>query len=247
MTYGAEAAHTRGPAHAQRRAWAVRVWAHRHRIRLSLLGVAGMLALVAGAGVGVGTGFAAGDPTGGEVAAIPVATPVVDAQADVSAGVLQDPSRSAEFSSMTDATPVRLRIPSIGVDTSLESLGLGAQEELLPPADFDRAGWFVGGTVPGDVGPAIIAGHVDSPTAPAVFLRIGELARGDEVVVDLSNGTSVAFSVTETVQTPKATFPTSDVYGPTPRAELRLITCSGGFDDGTGHYLDNLVVFATRA
>lgn len=242
MSSPAVALHTRGPAHAQRRAWALRVWAHRHRIRLAILGASGALAVVAGAGAGVAAGLAAG-----EVGAPPVASAAVDAQVDMSTGALQDPSRASEFASVTDAVPVRLRIPSIGVDTSLESLGLGAQDELLPPVDFDRAGWFAQGTVPGDIGPSIIAGHVDSPSAPAVFLRIGELSPGDEIVVDLSDGQTVAFSVTATTQTPKAAFPTSDVYGPTPRAELRLITCSGSFDDGTGHYLDNLVVFATRA
>ncbi|WP_222115689.1 class F sortase [Microbacterium sp. SLBN-146] len=236
----------RGPAHAQRRAWALRVWVQRHRIRLALYGAAGALALLAGMGVGVTTAGSFGETAGRDGAAPPAAPSEAAGPVEVSAGALQDPSRASEFASATDAEPVRLSIPSIGVDTALESLGLGAGNELLPPVDFDRAGWFAEGTVPGDVGPSIIAGHVDSPSAPAVFLRIGELAPGDEVVVDLSNGESVAFTVTGTMQTPKAAFPTSDVYGPTPRADLRLITCSGSFDDGTGHYLDNVVVFATR-
>ena len=94
------------------------------------------------------------------------------------------------------ARPVRLRIPSIGVDTTLVRLGVDASGALVPPQDFGRAGWFPGSPVPGDVGPAVIAGHVDSYRGPAVFFRLRNLAPGDEVVVDSADGTHARFTVT---------------------------------------------------
>jgi sortase (surface protein transpeptidase) len=142
------------------------------------------------------------------------------------------------------AEPVRLRIPAIGVDTALVTLGVDADGALVPPAAFDRAGWFPGGPAPGDVGPAVLAGHVDSRTGPAVFWRLGDLRPGDEVAVDRADGTAVRFTVTGVTRSPKADFPTEAVYGATPRAELRLVTCGGEFDRSRRSYTDNVVVFA---
>jgi sortase (surface protein transpeptidase) len=156
------------------------------------------------------------------------------APAPVVAATVSDPA----------AEPVRLRIPAIGVDTALVPLGVDADGALVPPAAFDRAGWFAGGPNPGDVGPAVLAGHVDSRTGPAVFWRLRDLRPGDEVVVDRADGTAVRFAVTGTARSPKADFPTEAVYGPTPRAELRLVTCGGDFDRSRRSYTDNLVVFA---
>ncbi len=147
----------------------------------------------------------------------------------------------------TDAvapSPVRVRIPALGLVSDLERLGLGPDGALLPPADFARAGWFTGSPVPGDVGPAVIAGHVDSFEGPAVFSGIRDLAPGDEVLVDLTDGTTVRFAVVAADRYPKDRFPTDVVYGPTPRAELRLITCGGEFDADRRSYRDNVVVSA---
>lgn len=159
-----------------------------------------------------------------------------------SAGGLQDPSAPAEV--RTDAVPTRVQIPAIGLDSALEDLALGADGRLSAPVDYDLAGWYAGGVVPGEVGPAIIAGHVDSPTAPAVFAEIGTLTTGDEIIVSLSDGSTRTFSVSGTTQSAKAEFPTASVYSNVPTPELRLITCGGAFDASTGHYLDNLIVFA---
>jgi sortase (surface protein transpeptidase) len=144
----------------------------------------------------------------------------------------------------TAAAPVRVRVPAIGVDSELLRLGTDAAGVLLPPDDPDRAGWFTGGAVPGDVGPAVVAGHVDSVEGPAVFARLRELAPGDEVVVDRADGTTARFTVTGVGRYPKDDFPTEAVYGPTPRAELRLVTCGGDFDRSRRSYEDNVVVFA---
>ena len=160
------------------------------------------------------------------------------------AGSFQDPAAPSYTPPPAGATPERVQIPSIGVDSGLEDLGLGAAGELDPPQAWESAGWYRDGTVPGAVGPAVIAGHVDSGSGPAVFVDLAKLAVGDEVQVTLSTGTVETFRVTGSERTPKATFPTSDVYGSTPTPSLRLITCDGTFDRSTGHYVDNLIVFA---
>jgi hypothetical protein len=143
--------------------------------------------------------------------------------------------------------PVHVMIPALGVSSDLERLGVRADGTLSPPTDFERAGWFSGGVEPGQPGPAVIAGHVDSRSGPAVFHALGDLARGDAIEVTRADGSTVAFRVTEVAEHPKTAFPTEAVYGPVAGPELRLITCSGPFDEGTGHYVDNLVVFATLA
>ena len=140
--------------------------------------------------------------------------------------------------------PVRVRIPAIGVDSPLAVLVVDDAGALVPPDDFARAGWFAAGTVPGDVGPSVIAGHVDSRDGPAVFFRLSELAPGDEILVERADGTTVRFTVSRTDRYPKDAFPTADIYGPTPRAELRLITCGGEFDADQRSYRDNVVVTA---
>jgi sortase (surface protein transpeptidase) len=160
------------------------------------------------------------------------------------AGSFQDPAAPSSTAPPAGATPERVRIPAIGVDSGLEDLGLGAAGELDPPRAWESAGWYRDGTVPGAVGPAVIAGHVDSGSGPAVFVDLAELAPGDEVEVTLSTGAVETFRVTGSERTPKTTFPTSDVYGATPTPSLRLITCDGTFDRSTGHYVDNLIVFA---
>ena len=142
------------------------------------------------------------------------------------------------------AVPTRVRVPAIGVDSSLVDLGLDAAGALEAPADFALAGWYADGPVPGDVGPAVVAGHVDSHRGPAVFFRLDELVPGDEVLVDRSDGTTARFLVTRVERHPKTAFPTDAVYGPTADAQLRLVTCGGDFDRSARSYEDNVVVFA---
>ena len=142
------------------------------------------------------------------------------------------------------AEPVRVRVPGIGVDSRLERLGIDPTGALETPADYAAAGWFDGGPAPGDVGPAVLAGHVDSTDGPAVFWRLRELAPGDEVLVDRADGTTARFTVTRVERHPKDAFPTEAVYGPTPDAQLRLVTCGGEFDRSVRSYRDNVVVFA---
>jgi Sortase domain len=143
--------------------------------------------------------------------------------------------------------PVRLAIPAIGVATPLVRLGRERDGSMQVPVDFARAGWFAQGPAPGQVGPAVIAGHVDSRTGPAVFFRLRELRPGDTVRVELADGARLKFVVEQARSFPKATFPTAEVFGPAPWAALRLVTCGGDFDRARGSYRDNLVVFARLA
>jgi sortase (surface protein transpeptidase) len=145
------------------------------------------------------------------------------------------------------AAPVRLRIPSIDVDTDLEALERGQDNSIEVPRQPSSAGWWAGGSRPGQVGPAVILGHVDSKTGPAVFYRLHELAVGDEILVDRADQTTVRFLVSSLASYPKSEFPSELVYYPTVRPELRLVTCGGPLDGSTRHYRDNLVAFATQA
>lgn len=139
--------------------------------------------------------------------------------------------------------PTRLRITKIDVDSTLQSLHLDAQGALEAPTDFGKAGWYADGTVPGEPGPAVIAGHVDSKFGRAVFYRLKELRPGDVIEVQ-SAAKWLVFRVTEVDAYAKDRFPTAAVYGPTPDAQLRLITCGGTFDRSVKSYVDNLVVYA---
>jgi hypothetical protein len=142
--------------------------------------------------------------------------------------------------------PVRLDIPSIGVHTStFVDLGRGRDGSIEVPQNFAAAGFYTLGPTPGQFGPAVIAGHVDSHQGPAVFYRLGALKAGATVSVGRRDGTTARFVVDKVAAYPKAQFPTTEVYGnTTSRAELRLITCGGSFDDRSGHYVDNVVAFA---
>jgi sortase (surface protein transpeptidase) len=144
------------------------------------------------------------------------------------------------------ARPLSLTIPLIGVKTELITLGLTAGGAIQVPYSTAVAGWYTGSPRPGGIGPAIIVGHIDSQTGPGVFYRLPELRAGDRVYVRRADGTTVEFRVTSVQSYLKDQFPNQTVYGPTPDAELRLITCGGAFDYATGHYLSNIVVFATE-
>lgn len=144
------------------------------------------------------------------------------------------------------STPVRLSVPALGVDSSLITVGNTSSGEVAVPAgaDVDRAAWFTGSPTPGQVGPAVVVGHVDNDHAPSVFYRLGALRVGDVAVVRRADGRDAAFTVYRAERVAKDAFPTTQVYGNTPGPELRLITCGGSFDDASGHYRDNIVVFA---
>lgn len=99
--------------------------------------------------------------------------------------------------------------------------------------------------MPGQLGPAVIEGHVDSAAAgPSVFFRLGAPGPGDQAEVLRADGTTAVFTVNAVRRYPKDRFPTEGVYGSTNHAALGLITCGGPFDRTSGHYRDNIVTFA---
>ena len=140
--------------------------------------------------------------------------------------------------------PVAVEIPSIGVSSRLVRLGLNPDGTMEVPRDYGLAGWFTGGAMPGQDGPAVISGHVDSKSGPAVFYRLRELRPGDTIRVRRADGRWLAFEVTGSARYAKAAFPTDAVFGPVTGPVLRVITCGGDFDRSSGHYLDNVVVTA---
>jgi sortase (surface protein transpeptidase) len=143
--------------------------------------------------------------------------------------------------------PVSLTIPVIGVRTNLIHLGLTSSGALQVPGTTTVAGWYTGSPAPGSIGSSIIEGHVDSRTGPGVFYRLAELRRGDRIYVREHDGRVARFGVDSVHEYKKNVFPTLEVYGMTPTPQLRLITCGGTFDFQTGHYLSNIVVYATLA
>lgn len=140
--------------------------------------------------------------------------------------------------------PVRILIPAIGVSAPTIPVGLNADRTLQVPVSFSEAGWFTRGPEPGEPGPAVIVGHVDSIDGPGVFYHLRALKDGDVIKVALKNGWTVRYVVSSHLAAPKNDFPTKLVYGRTDKPTLRLITCDGQFDTSTGHYVDNYIVFA---
>ena len=159
------------------------------------------------------------------------------------------PASATPTSTRAAALPVWVSIPAIDVRSDLITVGLnpdGTLEVPQPGPDYDKAAWFRDSPRPGDVGPAVIEGYVDSAAnGPSVFYRLGDLAPGDRIDVGREDGTVASFVVDEVRVFPKDDFPTLAVYGNTERPELRLITCGGPFDRVVRNYLDNVVVFAS--
>ncbi len=157
------------------------------------------------------------------------------------------PEASGTAAEAGAAAPERVQIPSIDLDEDeLIDLGIQSDGRLEVPTDWDDVGWFAGGSRPGEAGPTVIAAHVDSRSGPAVFYRLPEMERGDEVTVVDAEGGVHLYQVERTADFPKDDFPTREVFGAGTEDELRLITCTGEFDAAAGRHLDNRVVFASR-
>lgn len=143
----------------------------------------------------------------------------------------------------TPAEPVAIAIPAIAVKTDLQELRRAADGTIEVP-EWNRAGWWAEGPKPGQRGPAVILGHVDSTSGPDVFFRLDELRPGDGVTVITADGNEVHFVIQRLERHPKDSFPSEAVYAPSLQPGLRLVTCGGSYDRSTGHYRDNVVAFA---
>lgn len=161
-----------------------------------------------------------------------------------SAKVLAAPQTASKV--LPKSIPIRLQIPKIGVDTQLSQVGLQANGQMQMPWDIETASWYKYSPTPGELGPAVIVGHLDGANyanMAGVFYRLHELSPGDQIMVTRTDGTVATFKVLYLKQVPQNNFPTSEIYGNINYAGIRLITCGGTFDSGTGHYNQNTVVY----
>jgi sortase (surface protein transpeptidase) len=187
-----------------------------------------------------------GDSGGERSAARPVEPVVVSGGRDAvkvrqAAGTVV---RDADPAVVEAIQPLRVRIPRIGVDANIIDLGLNDDGSLEVPTDYAETGWYTGRPAPGEVGPSVVVGHVDSTRGPAVFFRLRDLEVGDLIAIDRSDGLVAWFKTRKVTLVDKDGFPTKKVYGANDEPVLRLITCGGDFDRSAGSYVGNLIVYA---
>jgi sortase (surface protein transpeptidase) len=164
------------------------------------------------------------------------------------AGVEDTESASQSTDVLEASAPVRIRIPTLDLEARFEDeLGLNEDDTVEVPEGFDTVGWYKHGPTPGERGPAVVLGHVDSYRGPAVFYSLGQLRLGDDILIEREDGTTANFVVTGLDRYSRDSFRTDLVYGDIDHAGLRLVTCSGTFDRGKQVYSHNLVVYATLA
>ncbi len=169
------------------------------------------------------------------------------------AGPERSPSNAAQVPAVRPlpaAEPASIDIPAIDVHASITELGLepDGSVEVPPhaPPGASEAGWYRYSPTPGELGPSVLLGHIDSlKYGPAVFFRLADLRPGDTISIDRADGSTAVFRVTKMAQYPKTDFPTMQVYGNIDHAGLRLISCGGVFDDSEEIYTDNIVAYAS--
>lgn len=156
------------------------------------------------------------------------------------------PASSSADADAGHSIPAWVDLPSIEARSSLVQLGLNADRTIeVPPVDEPlQAGWYRYSPTPGQVGPAVILGHIDGNHQKGIFWRLHEMKAGDQVQVGRGDGGTLTFTVTKVDQVAKSSFPTEAVYGNTTDPELRLITCGGAYDAANRNYLDNIIVYA---
>ena len=146
--------------------------------------------------------------------------------------------------SLNRSEPARLVIPKLLIDASFEApLELNKDKTIEVPKGYDTVGWYKNGASPGEIGPAIILGHVDSVDSAAVFYNLGQLAPGDRFTVERRDGSAPEFEVVALERYLQDEFPSDLVYGPIGYSGIRLITCSGTYNKTTNRYDHNLVVY----
>lgn len=164
---------------------------------------------------------------------------------DESAELETEPILGVDAYKMPKSDPVTLRIPKIDLATKFsEPLGLTEDQAPEVPDDYETVGYYQYGPTPGELGPAVVLGHVDSLDGPAVFFYLGQLEKGDSIFVDRADGSTAEFVVTDMERPAQSRFPTEKVYGSIDHAGLRLITCTGIYDRGRSQYTHNLIVYA---
>jgi hypothetical protein len=174
----------------------------------------------------------------------PRAVVLSQAAAPVSPAAAVTATAKVQIPPVARSRPLTLIIPSLGIRTTVGTLGLQPDHEVMVPTNTHTVGWYRDGPTPGQLGSAVILGHVDSYRGPGTFFDLKELKAGDPITLDLANGAVTHFVVTNVVQYAKAFFPDQLVYGSHGIRALQLVTCGGSFDHATGHYESNVVVFS---
>jgi Sortase domain len=141
--------------------------------------------------------------------------------------------------------PTHITITAIGVNARVVGVGTAADGSIQPPRDPQSTGWFTAGAVPGGSGTAVIVGHVDTRTAPAVFRRLAELRAGTRIEVSRRDRSVAVFTVDSVERTAKSAFPGTRIFQPAAKPRLVLVTCGGTWTGGETGYADNVIVFAT--
>lgn len=144
-------------------------------------------------------------------------------------------------------TPVRLRIPALGIDASVAAFGVKGDGQMAVPDDADTVAWYEYGPSPGEDGSAVLAGHVDYDGRRGVFFTLSRLDAGDEVVVEFAAGGPRTFIVRERASIGKRALPIDELFRRRGRPVLTLITCGGEFDAAARSYRSNVIVRAEPA
>ncbi|GAA1358703.1 class F sortase [Streptomyces beijiangensis] len=175
-------------------------------------------------------------------------TPPRPSAADAFTGPIRPAAPAPTVHPLPYSPPTRITIPAIGVDAPLTGLTTDDDHTLQPPPPDDKnlAGWYQEGTAPGSTGTAVIAGHLDTHTGPAVFYRIGQLHKKGTINILRKDGRTMTFTIDAVEQYEKSDFPSKKVYGRANRPELRLITCAGAYSKASS-YSANIVVYAHLA
>lgn len=213
------------------------------RIRIAialavLLVVGGLVALTTLGGTTPAPAPVALPTVAGSSALLPSAPVAAPASAPVDAPPVAPLAASA---------PLRVRVASIGAASTLTPVGLDAQNRMeVPPLSQPmQAAWYTRSPAPGAVGPSVVVGHVNGSGRPGIFARLSEVRPGQRIEIDRADGRTAEFTVHRVDTVAKDAFPTREVYGDTPDAQLRLVTCGGELDRAAHNYLSNVVVFAT--
>jgi len=151
----------------------------------------------------------------------------------------------AQTFSLPASEPVSISIDSIGVNAQIIHLAKNPDGTMEVPADHSKVGWYTLSPTPGEIGPAVLVGHVDSPSGPAIFWNLNKLEPGSIITVHRTDGKLAKFSVDSIAQFPQNAFPTEKVYGDINHPGLRVITCGGAFNEQTKRYSHNTVIYAS--
>lgn len=209
-------------------------------------GTAFLMLLVSGCGAAAGVGPNAEEPPAPSAATSAASSVSTDSASSRDPGTKETQSVPADAQAMGESQPVGFAIPALGRRSKIIETGLREDGTLeVPPAyEGAPASWYNGSPTPGELGPSVLLGHVNSTEdASGVFYNLDALEQGDQISVTREDGTTVTFEVYKSEVYPKNNFPTRAVYQSTGRAGLRLITCDG-FTESSGEFVDNLVVYA---